>query len=944
MTQPDHDVLLTSYALDEFQGEDLARIERLLAEDPAARQRVAELRALAALLSDELGAQAAPGLDASRRAEIERAAVAPRGRLLRLDARPWAVAAAILIALGGVIGFGLGGRPRDEAGRKVADLDPADRRDEGFRARRIVDDARSESGSEVRRDQDLLATVDRHAGEAPVPVDHTMRAPAAEHERLLAEDPSASAAQGGTKIGIVTTPAVQTEAPNKVLAVAGKAKGQVVPGAEPMDARAKNDLIGLGGGASGAFGGMDRERSKTAGPGSTRPPARPGSPTPPASPGGFAPTGSGSPGPGPAGGGYVGPQPKPSGAPTQVGGEVANSARSAEVGLDPALGNSEEGLRRRSVDLSRQLEDLKVDAAKLPEANRRRYLKSIDDLATQHNQELAGRVEALDALREANAAKEELLEAQADPLAEELAEVTQRYEELLSNGSREVEKNDRKYRILRRLVEDELRRVAGESYSSVDEQPFKPALAEPLSTIGLDVDTASYANVRRFLSGGQWPPRDAVRVDEMVNYFRYADAAPEAGENLAIHAEVAACPWNLNNRLLRVAFKAKEIDRNARGATSLVFLVDVSGSMRSNDKLPLLKEGLKALTRQLGEDDAVAIVTYASGVRVALEPTFGNEQARILGVLDSLEAGGSTNGAGGIQLAYETARKAFVDGGTNRVILCTDGDFNVGVSDTEELSRMLEHEAKSGIFLSVLGFGTGNLQDGRMQSLANRGNGHYAYIDSRREAEKVLVEELVGTLMTVAKDAKLQIEFNPFEVASWRLLGYSARILEAQDFNDDKKDAGEIGAGHSVVALYEIVTRRAGDDLTPKVDPLAFQRQPELTNLGKPGEIAKVKLRYKLPDAEKSRLRSLDVIDDGRHYGSASVDFKLSASVALFGQLLFRSPHVAQASLEAAEELAMESFVPEKDPRGLRPELVELIKKAIAIRDGRPQKEGPVER
>ncbi len=471
---------------------------------------------------------------------------------------------------------------------------------------------------------------------------------------------------------------------------------------------------------------------------------------------------------------------------------------------------------------------------------------------------------------------------------------------------------------------------SGESYAAVRENDFSLVGVSPLSTIGLDVDTASYANVRRHLNSGVWPPKDAVRVDEMVNYFHYDDPQPEFGEPLRIHAEVASCPWNLENRLLRIGFRAKTIARDARGPSNLVFLIDVSGSMKSADKLPLLVRGLKAMVKQLGEDDRVTIVTYAGSSGLVLPATRGHEKSVILAALDRLTAKGSTHGASGIELAYKTASENFDVEGTNRVILCTDGDFNVGVSDTSSLIKMIKEKAKTGIFLSVLGFGTGNIKDDKMEALANKGNGHYAYIDSNKEANKVLVEELEGTLVTVAKDCKLQVEFNPTEVASYRLLGYTNRLLAAEDFNDDTKDAGEIGAGHTVVALYEIRPAKNGEG-QPLVDPLKYQKQVAPTKIGAPGEVATVKVRYKLPNQNDSRVRILTVVDQGKSYGDASTDFKLSSSVALFAMILSRSQYVGQASLETAFELSLGSFGAENDPRGLRKELSGLIQAAKII-------------
>ena len=354
----------------------------------------------------------------------------------------------------------------------------------------------------------------------------------------------------------------------------------------------------------------------------------------------------------------------------------------------------------------------------------------------------------------------------------------------------------------------------GEQYTHPGIDPFHRVTTKDghTSTFSVDVDTASYTNIRRMLREGQLPPPAAVRVEELVNYFDYGYAPPEAGSEapLRMHVQIAACPWEPRHRLARIALKGREVDARQRPASNLVFLVDVSGSMEDEDKLPLVKAGLERLAESIRNDDRVAIVTYASTASLVLPSTPGSEREAILAAIHALRAGGSTNGAGGIQLAYAEAQKGFRQGGVNRVILCTDGDFNVGVSDTDGLVRLIAEKAESGVYLSVLGYGTGNLQDGKMEALSNRGNGNYAYVDSQQESERVLIEEMQGTLVTIAKDVKFQLWFNPKTVVGWRLLGYENRQLAARDFNDDKKDAGDIGSGHEVTALYEIIPTGAG--------------------------------------------------------------------------------------------------------------------------------------
>jgi Ca-activated chloride channel family protein len=348
-----------------------------------------------------------------------------------------------------------------------------------------------------------------------------------------------------------------------------------------------------------------------------------------------------------------------------------------------------------------------------------------------------------------------------------------------------------------------------DSFGAKDENDFRRATDDPLSTFSIDVDTASYSIVRRMIREGQRPPVGAVRIEELVNYFTYGYPEPSDGRPFSVTTEVAAAPWAPAHRLVRIGLKAKSIEARERAPDNLVFLIDVSGSMMTPDKLPLLVQSMKLLVDQLERKDRVSIVVYAGNTGLVLPPTSGDRRREIREALDRLSAGGSTNGGAGIELAYATARKSFISGGNNRVILCTDGDFNVGVSNQSELVERIEQHAKEGIFLSVLGFGLGNLKDDTMEKLADRGNGNYAYIDSLAEARKVLVQQAGGTLVTVAKDVKIQVEWNPAQVGAYRLIGYENRMLAAQDFNDDKKDAGEIGAGHSVTALYEVVPQGA---------------------------------------------------------------------------------------------------------------------------------------
>lgn len=474
-----------------------------------------------------------------------------------------------------------------------------------------------------------------------------------------------------------------------------------------------------------------------------------------------------------------------------------------------------------------------------------------------------------------------------------------------------------------------------ETYNRIVDNPFLAVTENPLSTFSIDVDTGSYANVRRFLlQNNTLPPPDAVRIEELINYFPLAAAgpAPESEHPFAVHVDMWEAPWNGEHHLARVTIKGREVKMDQRPATSLVFLIDVSGSMQPTNKLPLLKQSMKMLVDQLHGDDRLAIVTYAGASGLALPSTFASDKQRILGAIDNLNAGGSTNGAAGIQLAYQVAAESFIPGGVNRVILATDGDFNVGVSDDASLIRLIEEKRTTGVHLSVLGFGEGNLKDAKMEQLANHGNGEYAYIDSAREGRKVLVEQAAGTLVTIAKDVKIQIEFNPAQVASYRLIGYENRVLAKEDFNNDAKDAGEIGAGHCVTALYEIVSANADVAGVPAVDALKYQKpavQPTdaATNSG---ELMTIKLRYKQPDGAVSKLIEMPVPDMRGRLGRVPDDMRFLTAVAEFGMLLRNSPYKGNANF--AQVLDLAEGARGEDVGGYRAEFIELVNRAKALR------------
>ena len=471
--------------------------------------------------------------------------------------------------------------------------------------------------------------------------------------------------------------------------------------------------------------------------------------------------------------------------------------------------------------------------------------------------------------------------------------------------------------------------VSNESYRQIDENKFISVADEALSTFSIDVDTASYANVRRMLVAGELPPKDAVRIEEMLNYFKYEYATPKDNKPFAANVEIASAPWNTKHPLVRVGLKGKEMAKAELPASNLVFLIDVSGSMMDENKLPLVQKSLKMLVENLRAKDRVSLVVYAGASGIVLDSTAGDKKTEINEAIDRLTAGGSTHGSAGIQQAYEVGTKNFIKGGINRVILATDGDFNMGMTSESDLGRLIEEKAKTGVFLSVLGFGMGNLKDSNMQKLANQGNGNHAYIDSLREARKVLVEQAGGTLNTIAKDVKIQIEFNPKVVAGYRLIGYEKRMLQKQDFNDDKKDAGEIGEGHTVTALYEIIP--AGEAVPGAVDALKYQAKKEEAK-GSGEEMLTLKLRYKEPERSTSKLIEIPVKNEKREFERASSDFKFAASVAGFGMILRDSPQKGDMTLQQVQDIASKNLNYKGQPDEYRTEFVELVKKAKSLK------------
>lgn len=462
-----------------------------------------------------------------------------------------------------------------------------------------------------------------------------------------------------------------------------------------------------------------------------------------------------------------------------------------------------------------------------------------------------------------------------------------------------------------------------EEYEGLEENTFKVALNDPLSTFSIDVDAASYSNLRRFINNGQQPPAEAIRIEEMVNYFKYDYEQPTGKDPFAIHTEISTAPWNTKHKLVHIGLQGKKIATEDLPASNLVFLIDVSGSMSAANKLPLLKSSFKMLVEELRPEDHVAIVVYAGAAGLVLEPTSGKEKNKILNALNKLQSGGSTAGGAGIELAYATAKDHFIKEGNNRIILATDGDFNVGASSNDSMEKLIEQKRKDGIFLTVLGFGMGNYKDSKMEILADKGNGNYAYIDNITEARKVLVNEFGGTLFTIAKDVKLQVEFNPAKVKAYRLIGYENRMLKSEDFNNDKKDAGELGSGHTVTALYEIIPVGVSSDFS--VDDLKYQSNKKPTEVARASkEIMTIKFRYKKPDEDDSKLIVHPLVDSHTALAETSDNFRWSASVAGFGMLLKDSDYIKKFNYDDVAQLAESARG--KDKEGYRIEFINMVK------------------
>lgn len=502
---------------------------------------------------------------------------------------------------------------------------------------------------------------------------------------------------------------------------------------------------------------------------------------------------------------------------------------------------------------------------------------------------------------------------------------------VVGNGTRQAQmaKKTAYLAICPTVMYDRSESINAEEYGQIQENGFKKVSETPLSTFSIDVDAASYSNMRRFINKGELPPTDAVRTEELVNYFSYDYPKPTGNDPVRITMEAGACPWNNAHRLVRIGLKAKEIPTDNLPASNLVFLIDVSGSMWGANRLDLVKSSLKLLVNNLRDKDKVAIVTYAGNAGVKLEATPGSDKQKIREAIDELTAGGSTAGGAGILLAYKIAKKNLIANGNNRIILCSDGDFNVGVSSAEGLEQLIEKERKSGVFLTVLGYGMGNYKDKKIQVLAEKGNGNHAYIDNLQEANRVLVGEFGATLHTVAKDVKLQVEFNPSQVQAYRLVGYESRLLKDEDFNNDAKDAGDMGAGHTVTAFYEVIPVGVKNDYVGKVDELKYQ-QPEKKITVKPtgsDELLTVKLRYKAPDKDVSKKMELPFVDNKGN--KISSDFCFASAVAMFGQLLRDSDFKGNATYDKVIEIAKQGM--NNDDKGYRREFIRLVEAAKGL-------------
>jgi len=874
---PVDDPRLTAYALGELEANEIPAVEALLAQSPEARAEVEAIREMAGVLGTELAAEPtpAPGLEAAQHKAIEDALAKPKGGgvILRPFAVP-AIAAALLLSVLLWSNYDtMFGPPADHASSELAVQ--VERRGEpflydlGFNARRAQDP------SVADKLQAIGYTGGRTGGGGGGGGEGGGGARAVRLEDLEApgfawSEPAVSESQPLSDERVAMLRELGYGGNDGVdYSQYDELDQDAVAGAKL--GKVTDGAVTLGDDSEprvliGVGGGAGRAGGGSKG-GQYRPPAD-----------GASPASSGA--------GQAAP-------PTSPGG-----AASAPPGAPATAGG-----------------ELKVVEAAVPTATPRQLTGRGRDL-------VAARLKAANAPVPAELSSEQLsqLVALGYISAEDVEEAY------------EMAADDRPVRgKMPRLVYQRTWPTPGtEGYEPIIEQGFQTPFSKPLSTFSIDVDTASYANVRRFIEDGSLPPINAVRIEELINYFDYAYPQPDGDVPFAVDVAVTDSPWKPEHRLVRIGLKGKEIAVDERAPSNLVFLVDVSGSMNSADKLQLLVASLKMLVGELDERDRVALVTYAGSAGLVLDSTPCTEKSKIIAALDNLRAAGSTHGSQGIQLAYETAVKHFIDGGTNRVILATDGDFNVGITDRESLHRLIENSAKSDVFLSVLLFGTGNIKDNTAELLADKGNGNYSYIDSFSEAQKVLVHEMGGTLITIAKDVKIQVEFNPAKVGAYRLIGYENRALAARDFNDDKKDAGEIGAGHTVTAIYEVVPRGVGG--VPGIDPLKYQKPADPlaeADLVESDELLTVKLRYKEPEGDVSSLIQVPVTDQGLNLEQAGGEMAFATAVASYGMLLRHSDLAGDATWDTVLELAERGRG--EDKNGYRAEFIQLVQLARGL-------------
>jgi Ca-activated chloride channel family protein len=893
MTFDPDDPRLTAFALGELEGDERAAVEALIADNDEARRAVEETQALARLLVQRLQAEPAPGLAAEHHRAIEAQLAVPATLTLRPRWRRWAryaVAAGAVLFVGGVSYIAWQERQRrDQAaveGMVREEARPADvvsrapvvppaSAPEGARPHRW--DERGPADRPIALGAELKPALDdaANAPERPPAPRAMSRAAGVDSLRHDTED---GGAVDGFAAGGVPAAAPATTAP------AGAARmgrfAMPSPAAPP----------GAGGAAYGrdAGGGMGGMGMSTARAGSE----------PAASEAKFGEFRSGQ-------------KPGQSQAPP---GQQQGQAQLGEA-TDFAVQFDREQATRLGAPVGQQ-QSGQQGLARSHQAgeSRQRGLSAGQNEALFVKDQLAD--QQADAQKPGGAPAvpeaEGLRQAQADPQA--LAIVPAEPQEAAAK-----------------------RRTPAAVFNAEKFPPLfenDPKAVTPLdnlSTFSVDVDTGSYTNIRRFLNQGLWPPPDAVRIEEMLNYFTYDYPEPRGETPFSVATEVTRCPWNPDHWLLRVGLKGRSVAFEQRQPSNLVFLVDVSGSMDEPDKLPLVKAALRMLVDQLGENDKITLVTYAGTERVAMRATAGHRKAEILAAIDQLGPGGSTNGEAGYKLAYDEAVANFIPGGINRVILATDGDFNVGLTDAGGLTRMAEEKAKSGVFLTVLGVGQGNLNEQNLEQMADKGNGHYRYLDSLLEARKVLVEEIGGTLVTIAKDVKIQLDFNPAKVGGYRQIGYENRQLAAADFRNDLKDAGEIGSGHTVTALYELIP--PGDEakrLAEAVEASKFVKPAEVADDAKlTDEMLVVRLRYKTPDGDQGIELKHPVADEVKDLGQATTETKFAASVAMFGLILRDSKYKGSSTLDATIELAEANKA--SDHGGYRSEFVELVKKAKTL-------------